>query len=238
MSGVDWRTATETVAARLRAAGLDLCAAIAARWYDEAVEPELQLGAPRPDALVVVVGNTRALWPAFSSALRTEPALADERSPLDTYVARELRAAASLLPLPSIVRLSHEPPPRRIAMQRMAEIAGLAPRGPGYLSIHPTFGPWIGLRGAIVLDLPGPDGEARPAVRPTGPWEAACEQAVLDALALSGAVLGHEAIRDSWRAWVAVRDACPIGREHRYCDEQLRYHYTHDRAILHAITRS
>jgi hypothetical protein len=37
---------------------------------------------------------------------------------------------------------------------------------------------------------------------------------------------------NDWRAWLAVRDACPIGRDYRYDDDQLRYHYTKDRAAL------
>jgi methylmalonic aciduria homocystinuria type C protein len=34
-----------------------------------------------------------------------------------------------------------------------------------------------------------------------------------------------EELRDRWRLWLAVRDACPVGREHRYSDEQIRFHY-------------
>src|SRR5439155_24435521 len=36
----------------------------------------------------------------------------------------------------------------------------------------------------------------------------------------------------SWRLWADVRLACPAGREHRYSDDQLRYHYTRDRSLL------
>jgi hypothetical protein len=31
---------------------------------------------------------------------------------------------------------------------------------------------------------------------------------------------------------LAVRDACPIGSEHRFDEDQTRYHYTKDRQIL------
>ena len=37
---------------------------------------------------------------------------------------------------------------------------------------------------------------------------------------------------DTWRLWLAVRDACPVGREHRYGDDQIGYHYRHDRTLL------
>jgi hypothetical protein len=40
------------------------------------------------------------------------------------------------------------------------------------------------------------------------------------------------AVERGWRAWVAVRDACPVGRASRYGDEQIRYHYAKDRGVL------
>ena len=34
------------------------------------------------------------------------------------------------------------------------------------------------------------------------------------------------------QAWVAIRDACPVGTASRYSEAQLRYHYTKDREAL------
>jgi methylmalonic aciduria homocystinuria type C protein len=46
------------------------------------------------------------------------------------------------------------------------------------------------------------------------------------------AQVGREGISDTWPLWLAVRDACPIGRAHRYDDAQIRYHYARDRSAL------
>ena len=35
-----------------------------------------------------------------------------------------------------------------------------------------------------------------------------------------------------------IRDACPKGHEHRYGDDQIRYHYAKDRAVLSALSQS
>jgi hypothetical protein len=43
---------------------------------------------------------------------------------------------------------------------------------------------------------------------------------------------------DTWRGWARARAACPTGAEHRYDDDQLRYHYTHDREILRRLARA
>jgi methylmalonic aciduria homocystinuria type C protein len=44
--------------------------------------------------------------------------------------------------------------------------------------------------------------------------------------------MSHATGEAGWRAWLAVRESCPVGREYRYCDAQIEYHYTKDRAIL------
>jgi hypothetical protein len=37
---------------------------------------------------------------------------------------------------------------------------------------------------------------------------------------------------ESWPLWANVRDACPVGKVHRYGDDQIRYHYAKDRMML------
>jgi hypothetical protein len=50
---------------------------------------------------------------------------------------------------------------------------------------------------------------------------------------MAGGVPGSAAeLRPRWHAWLAVRDACPVGRAHRYDDDQLRYHYAGERDAL------
>ena len=42
--------------------------------------------------------------------------------------------------------------------------------------------------------------------------------------------------RDVWLAWAALRDCVTVGRDHRYSEAQLVYHYTKDREVLmHAM---
>ncbi|MEL6177489.1 MAG: hypothetical protein AAFS10_00980, partial [Myxococcota bacterium] len=116
------------------------------------------------------------------------------------------------------------------AAQRMAELSGLAARSASFLSVHPTYGPWIGLRAAIVFAIAGPPEPLSPA-RPCSHCSGACQPLFKSVLERSQNP-GFAAVRTGWEDWLAVRDACPIGREHRYSDLQVRYHYTHDRALL------
>ena len=217
-----WNDVRDGLAASCAPHGIDLAAATTVGSYDVRVPAAFQFGA-RPDALVVVLGNTRALWPPFRAALRADPASASRPDPLDRYVAAVVEGAVAALPASVVVtevRLGSDLPPRRIAMQQLADAAGLAALMPSHLAVHATYGPWIGLRAAIVVDVDGPR-DVAPA-----PRCAHCATACVPALARALAT------PDDWRAWLAARDACPLGNAHRYSEAQLRYHYTKDARLL------
>jgi len=198
-------------------AGLDLAATTAVGRYNQAVDHPYRLPG-RDDRTVLVLGNTAAIWPHIG--LWAEAG--NDRDPVDTYVESAVAAASTLGPAVIDIRYSHEPPPRRIAIQRLAHIAGLAWLSPSHLCVHPVFGPWIALRAAIVLDTAHSD-PARPMSPPC-----ACEDhclPYLEAAVTPGVPENRAELEAGWQRRLAVRDACPVGREHRYSDEQIRYHY-------------
>lgn len=213
--------------------GLDLLQPLQVGWYNQAVEPAYRLpDFGRPEALAWVIGNTRALWPRLRQAVARDPSLAADESPVDRYCEHAVRAALAGVAQAWEARFAPEPPPRRVAMQRLAHVAGLAYLSPSYLSVHPVYGPWIALRAAVVVDMAGPPGPA-PAPAPPCDCQAHCAPHLRAALNMAGAdAVDAGAVERRWRAWVAVRDACPLGRAHRYSDEQIRYHYTKDRRCL------
>lgn len=219
----------ETVRGALAPAGFDLVRPLSVRWYDDAVDAAYRLpDFGRADALAIVIGNTRALWPIFLAARTADAALRASSDPIDAYTARALARVAASLDARTEVRLASDEPPRRVAMQRLADLSGLAPLSPSYLNVHPVYGPWIGLRGVITVDADGP--RRRPVTARACECAAACLPWFEAAMAEP-----HEGTADIARTaarWVAVRDACPIGRAHRYSDQQLRYHYLKDPAIL------
>lgn len=202
----------------LCAAGLDIAARFGtASWKGDYALHEFG----RQDCAGLVVGNSKALWPLF---LETDPA---GRHPLDRYVMQTIslagQAAADQLGCAWTVHWAHVTRPAAIPIQRVAEAAGLARLGPAYLSVHPDHGPWFGLRAVLVFDAPGIP--SAPAHDFCGPCQdQPCVAGMNRALALGAAA--------TWRDWLAARDACPIGRDARYDDGQLRYHYTKDPSCL------
>jgi len=162
----------------------------------------------------VLVGNTRALWPAFRAARAADPALAAADDPLERYTEQSIARAFPGEP----TWFSH----RRYAgaflpFQRLAVAAGLGALAPTQLVIHPVYGPWFALRAIVALVGDPPPRPAPLAYRCTGDCEAR----------LAAAQIGGD-----WRAWLAVRDACRTGCTFRYSDEQIAYHYTKNRGLL------
>jgi hypothetical protein len=194
--------------AQLAAAGFDIAhpfdAAAAAR------EPGLAVlaGAER---LGLLIGNTRALWPRFTDALRDPsivPALAAERDPLDRYTERAIDAA---FPGARIYYGHRRYGDAFVPLQHLAVAAGLGALAPNHLVIHPAFGPWFALRAAVLIEGDPPPRLAR--IAQPCRCDAAC-----------AAVLARAQRSTSWQDWLAVRDACSL-RDWRYSDDQVRFHY-------------
>jgi methylmalonic aciduria homocystinuria type C protein len=234
-----WTAARELLAERLAPLGFEVLGAVASREYNASLDDALaayRIPLPPGDApsVTLVVGNTKRLWPLFLEAFRST-SLGDEAHPLDEYSRIHITAAASrvasALGVAHETRFSFDPPPNTVAIQRLAVLAGAAELAPIGLCVHPDYGPWLSLRAAVVLALPGPTASASPptcsacVARPCmGPRE--------KVMAMGAAGVSRELLAEHWETWLAMRDACPLGRDARYGDAQTRYHYLKDRALL------
>lgn len=181
----------------------------------------------RESCLGVVIGNTRSLWPRFLPVLTTDHA----PDPLDRYTEHHVesatrgalatRGAPEHFAVYYVHRLDYPLAGRdagAVPIQRLAEVAGLAPIAPCHLSVHPQYGLWIGWRAVLVLPMaPLPEGLTTPTPC------SGCTRPCLDALAR--ALAPRDVFEAPSRRWLAVRDACPIGRDERYDAAQIRFHY-------------
>lgn len=163
----------------------------------------------------LLIGNTRALWSPFVAARAADADLDRDPHPLDRYteqtIAREFAGAPMWF---AHVRYGGA----FLPFQRLAVLTGFAARAPTQLVIHPVYGPWFALRAVVVSEGNPPSWSPElPSYRCSGSCEAvfrsACEST-------------------DWRDWLAVRDACAVGREFRYSDDQIAYHYSNAAAAL------
>ncbi len=229
-----WQQIAERIAAGCAPAGFDLVQPFGVAWYNAVVDAPYRLpDLGRQQALGVLIGNTRALWPRLLAALRAEPALRVDPDPVQRYTTARVLAALQPLGQRWDVRWAHDVPPRRVAMQRLGHLSGLAHLSPSFLNVHRVYGPWIALRAAVVVDADAPPG---PPPDPPSPCPD-CLHACLPLFERAAAALrergaAQRGLGDTWRLWLAVRDACPVGRQYRYSEEQIAYHYRIDRSAL------
>jgi methylmalonic aciduria homocystinuria type C protein len=233
VSAPAWQETVERVAALCQPAGFDLVRPFAADWFNAGLpERERLYDFGRPATLGILLGNTRALWPSFRRALERSASLAAAEHPLDNYTKRVLwRAASHVAPLASCTYFAHTPPPLAIPIQRLAELIGFAGLSPSRLAVHPSYGPWFALRAVLLVDIAGPDAAPPEPVRPCFGCSEPCMPAFEQALQVSTPISAETIARHA-ADWIAVRDACPIGRAFRYDDDQLAYHYQGDRRRL------
>jgi hypothetical protein len=159
------------------------------------------------ERLGLLIGNTRALWPRFTAALR-DPALAAERDPLDRYTERCLDAA---FPGARIYHGHRQYDGAFVPLQHLAVATGLGALAQSRLVIHPIYGPWFALRAAVIVD-----GEPPPICAPIE-QPCRCDTSCATVLAIAQR-------STDWHDWLAVRDSCRL-RDWRYTDEQIRFHY-------------
>lgn len=239
MHSNELRQLLETLGRSAERAGLDLCSAFPVDAYNRSVARAYLLpDLGRQGPVGVLLGNSRAFWPAFLEALRASEKLRESDHPVNTYVAETVRGLVQGLPLASEARWAHSSEPGPVAIQRAARIAGLAHTSPSHLSIHPVHGPWIALRAVLVLDEDWPWAGPAPAPDPCTPCRKPCLPALDRAVAASKDAPMAKKVSESWRLWLAVRDACPVGRSSRYPDEQCEYHYRPSRSLLLSLLGS
>jgi hypothetical protein len=160
-----------------------------------------------PERLGVLIGNTRALWPRFTDALR-DPELAAARDPLDRYTERAIAAA---FPGARIYHGHRRHDGAFLPLQHLAVATGLGALAPNHLVIHPIYGPWFALRAVVVIA-----GEPPPPRLPIA-QPCRCDETCT-------AVLARAQRSTDWRDWLAVRDSCQL-RAWRYGEDQVRFHY-------------
>ncbi len=207
--------------------GFDLVVPFATGWYNSHAKPDYRLPEFRGGAtLGVLVACTHAFWKPFVKAYLETPALKADAHPVDTWSEGHIRDAASAAGAAFNCRWPHHRDGQKVAIQTVAEAAGLAKTSPSHLSVHPVHGPWIAFRGVVVLDIDGPAAAGGPSPLDTC---AGCSAPCMAALEKARSGLTGRMVPDgglpNWADWVAVRDACPLGHASRYTENQIRYHY-------------
>ena len=235
----------------LASKGVDIVQEFNTEWYNTYVASESLPLSPLPtygraSAKAVVIGNSRALWPAFLNWLSRQSQPEEVQDPLDKFIQSTVEQA--IAELCSSSGVAHdifwpwESGERLVSMQRVAIVCGMCYHDTEtQLAIHPKFGAWVAFRAVVVFDAPG---DAVPTPERLGclmseEEKVAAREAMAAALRASDEanlctqLHGEKGMeRDVRLAWAALRDCVAVGREARYSEAQLTYHYTKDKKVL------
>lgn len=257
-NGPEWPDIVSSLKPGLHRRGFDISEPLCLDWYNESL-PEgsgasipTTRGSRGGETLVILIANSNNMWPSFLQACKTDSSLLAVANPLDSYVERSIQSTmhTSLPGHKCRYFWSHSQSDelsgsRYVAIQRMAQAAGLAYMDPiTHLCLHPKFGPWIALRCALVFDGTQYTGPRKtPLVNRLSPSTEQYVQMAMKSAQRKPSMSLEDAGTKSkpckrWLKWVAVRDAlCPC-HPWRYGEDQLEYHYTKNRAVLErAISR-
>lgn len=123
-------------------------------------------------------------------------------------------------------------------MQKLSYLSGMCYLSPKtHLCIHPKYGSWIALRAAIVFNCIY-DKEPPVLMAPVCPECEIKQGEMLDEILKNKETnikvfFGHYYYYYYQKAevaqkWIDFRCVCDVGKEYKYCDNQLMYHYTKD----------
>lgn len=225
--------------------GLNLLGVTTPAAYDALAPAAHRLGAIDAGAIVVIGNGGAAFWEAYRAYVARRPEAAAAPHPVDAFSAEVLREHALTIAARAggqpLLRLPFEEAGTRLSFVHLALAAGLGSRSLLGVLVHPEFGPWMALRGALLVAA------APPAPRPAAgfdpcsscrerPCVAACPAAAVSVAAgwSAAACVDHRSAGERVGAnpcpdCCHARVACVYGRRHRYPDDALAYH--HDRAF-------
>lgn len=217
--------------------GLNLIAAIPASRYDLAV-PSMRVDQidARARSIILVGNGGGGLWRAFTEYALREPGWMGRENPLDDFTRIAIEASvvpavrASGAQCTTVYPFIGDGP--KLNFMELAKLAGLG--GPSIIGVvlHPTYGPWIAFRAAILTDA---DIDAAGPVLAFDPCPSCTVRSCISSCP-AGAVafpagwniprcLTHRVETEADCAnRCHARVGCVLGPEHRYPDDELAYH--------------
>jgi len=178
---------------------------------------------PADAGTAFLIGNAGgAMWKAFA------PESDGAENPLDRWTKQVVDPIAARFSARVLYPFDAPHPP----FQRWAQRAEAVYPSPLGMLIHPEFGLWHAYRAALLfharVELPPRRDDPSPCHACDGrPCLSACPVGAFtgeryDVVACAGHIRPSDA--NCLDVGCHARDACPIGRKHRYADAQIRFH--------------
>ena len=226
---------------RLAASGLNLCGVASVADFDACQCRERRIATHFPEgrSVLVIASGGRQFWERMLQRHGPVGPAAPNYHPIDEHGAALIeeerqRLAESGLAGGVLLPFGEH----TVDFVALGELAGLGHRSPVVpLLLHPVFGPWISMRGAIVLeeelDPTGPMEGFAPCSECHAPCLSSCPtQAVQEPGAKEDAKCAEHRSRGGCQHGCDVRAACVYGTEHAYGGEERAFRNSYVRFEL------
>lgn len=204
----------EILKRKLNLEGFSIVHPFCTNWYNDYVKQRVpgvkNLIELEKNRVGLLIGNTKSIWPKFKNWYDKEGY--NIANPFDTYVTKSISKAVHE---DGMIYWGYETQNYLIALQQVARVSGFAYLDPNlHLCVHPQFGSWFSLRAVLLLPnecfLPKPI-EVDSLVTQE-------EQEEIKQLSLVE--------NPDWKHWVKLRSVPQIGKNEKFSEEQILYHYT------------
>lgn len=178
--------------------------------------------------LIVFAHGGKLLW----QQLKESPQYSED--PIDTYSESQIRQYFSTAHPSASIRFLY-PGNDPVQLQTFGELAGWHFKSPFMVGINDVWGSWYAYRAVVLTDLdslatqqlgdhvyqpPCDSCEGKPCIEACPPK--AVSESGLD---MSLCIRYRKSENSECKVTCLARVNCPIGTEHRYSDEQIKYHY-------------
>ena len=234
-------------------AGFDICHSFPPYLYNKYIDKHSLPLKPLPSedtCMGYLIGNTKHMWPIFIKWYNSS----EEKlvNPLDAYCKRNIDDILKINFIPStsyqVFWSSESCANKLVSMQRVASCSGLSYLdSKSHLTIHPVYGSWHSFRAVVIVQTKDISfiGSSSISIKSitlpcllTHKEEEDAQAALRQALKLSDEnrlceqLHGKGSSEQVAAAWIVVRDCVSRGKEFRFGDNQLWYHYTNDTKYL------
>lgn len=198
-------------------------------------ESETESILPESRSIILVGFGGNKFWETFQNFLQSNPEFKTNNVNLiDNYSVLKLEQAANILDKNKVsYKLAYPFGENALDLNflRLGELGGAGVPSLLGILLHPVYGPWISLRGAIITDMDldnfvKPLSDFSPCPSCDKPCISACP---INTISLSGwdweSCMRFRLEDPTCSSSCASRRACPYGKEEQYSEEQLNYHH-------------
>jgi len=190
---------------------------------------------PETNSVILVGFGGKSFWEIFQGYLKRNAEFKINNIDLiDNYSVLKFNEASKIL---DKYRISHKfvypfgEKALDLNFLRLGELAGAGVPSLLGILLHPVYGPWVSLRGAILANLKleeysSPISDFAPCPSCDKPCIRACPARTVSVSGWDWEACMRFGLSDTTcAASCASRRACPWGKDQQYSDEQLEYHH-------------